>query len=83
MNEISGIMPFCKEFFLKFVSGLLAFIKCDIGFVTKFKYSMMINILDNNFLCCYFTEYVIHGNGWRENRFVFSGFIFVTCRLLT
>lgn len=75
-----ALYHFVKNFL--FVFGLLAFIKCDIGFVTKFKCSMMINILDN-FLCCYFIEYVIIlGSGCRENRFVFSGFIFLTCPLL-
>lgn len=69
---------FLRNFFVcLFVSGLLAFVKCDIGFVTIFKCSMMINILDNNFLCYYFTECVIiHGSGWRGNRLVFSEFIF-------
>lgn len=65
-----ALSHFVKNFL--FVFGLLAFIKCDIGFVTKFKCSMMINILDNFLCCCYFIEYVIIlGSGCRENRFVF------------
>lgn len=81
MDEIFGIMPFCKTFFL-FVFGLLAFIKCDIGFVTKFKYSMMIYILDNNFYIITLLNILLYMevDGGKIGLF-FSGFIFVTCQL--